>query len=205
MNSKFDEKLCKQYPKIFAQRNMPVNQTAMCWGFQCGDGWYALVDSLCFLIQTHIDYEHETFNKLVGWQKKHKILSFIHKVCYPLYTLCDKTRALPKEIKKCTQVVASTVKEKFGGLRFYVSGGDYVTESYIRFAEFMSNSICENCGTTDGVEQTEGWIYTMCKSCLAAQKNELAERNKKLAKLIKRKTKNGASRGRSKARRAKKA
>ena len=134
MNKELDKELCKKYPKIFAQRNMPMNQTAMCWGFQHGDGWYTLVDSLCFLIQAHIDHINDP--------------------------------------KKCSQVVASTVKEKFGGLRFYTSGGDKVTESYIRFASFLSNSTCEMCGTTAGVEQTEGWIYTMCKPCLKKFKND---------------------------------
>jgi hypothetical protein len=143
MKQKLDETLCKKYPKIFAQRGLPMNQTAMCWGFQCGDGWYTLIDSLCRLIQYH----------------------------------CDDS--------KCTQLEATTVKEKFGGLRFYVTGGDAVTEAYIRFAEFLSNDVCETCGTTAGVEQTEGWIYTMCKPCLKKFKNKQNFRTSLFGKLLK--------------------
>ena len=24
-----------------------MNKTLMCWGFECGDGWFALIDTLC--------------------------------------------------------------------------------------------------------------------------------------------------------------
>ena len=27
----------------------------MCWGFECGDGWYRLIDTLCDTIQGYID------------------------------------------------------------------------------------------------------------------------------------------------------
>jgi len=185
MNQKIDEQLCKKYPKIFAQRGLPMNQTAMCWGFQCGDGWYTLINSLCFLIQAHIDGDEERVTRLNEWRKKHRVLSFLHWVHYPLYRAFDRT--LPKEIRKCNQVEATTVKEKFGGLRFYVNGGDRATEAYIHFAEFLSNSVCEDCGATIGVTQTSGWVYTRCPSCLDKQD-----------KIIKGKPKNGADSGRSK-------
>ena len=47
MKKELDEKLCADYPLIFQDRNKPMNQTAMCWGFSCGDGWHA---TLC---ETH--------------------------------------------------------------------------------------------------------------------------------------------------------
>lgn len=47
MRRELDEQLCRKYPEIFAQRGLPMNQTAMCWGFECGDGWYKLIDDLC--------------------------------------------------------------------------------------------------------------------------------------------------------------
>lgn len=43
----FDKYMCETYPKIFRQRNMPMNQTCMCWGFNIGKGWYAILDNLC--------------------------------------------------------------------------------------------------------------------------------------------------------------
>ena len=64
------------------------------------------------------------------------------------------------------QVEAVQVKEKFGGLRFYVNGADDKVYGMINLAEQMSYKICERCGSTDGVTQTKGWIYTLCKNCL---------------------------------------
>lgn len=31
---------------LYAQRRMPMNSTCMCWGFECGDGWFGLLDRL---------------------------------------------------------------------------------------------------------------------------------------------------------------
>ena len=83
--------------------------------------------------------------------------------------LCGEIQSHIDRDKKIPQVEALQVKEKFGGLRFYVSGGDEYTESIIDFAEELSYSICENCGTTEGVTQTEGWIVTLCKKCMGEE------------------------------------
>jgi hypothetical protein len=63
MREELDNALCVKYPKIFAQRNLPMNETAMCWGFCCGDGWYDILNSLCSQIQHHIDWKQEQKEK----------------------------------------------------------------------------------------------------------------------------------------------
>ena len=55
MKQELDELLCKKYPKMFVNRNMSMQETAMCWGFSCGDGWFVLIDELCGSIQSYID------------------------------------------------------------------------------------------------------------------------------------------------------
>ena len=32
-----------------------MQNTAMCWGFDCGDGWYNILDALCASIQNYAD------------------------------------------------------------------------------------------------------------------------------------------------------
>ena len=59
------------------------------------------------------------------------------------------------------QVVAEQVKEKFGGLRFYVQGGDEYTQGVIAMAEMMSGKVCEECGAP-GASGGNGWISTLC-------------------------------------------
>ncbi len=69
------------------------------------------------------------------------------------------------------QIVATQVKEKFGGLRFYVNSATDGQYGAINLAEAMSMSICEQCGTTQDVSQTKtGWIKTLCVKC---QKKEV--------------------------------
>jgi len=42
MRQELDNLLCAVAPKLYAQRNMPMSQTCMCWGFP-GDGWFGLL------------------------------------------------------------------------------------------------------------------------------------------------------------------
>lgn len=55
MDEKLQNKLYSKYPKIFGQKDLPMNQTCMCWGISHSDGWYDILDRLCNLIQWHVD------------------------------------------------------------------------------------------------------------------------------------------------------
>ena len=57
------------------------------------------------------------------------------------------------------------IKEKYGRLCFYISGGNDMINGMIWLAENMSRSICETCGSRINVGQTERWIYTICETC----------------------------------------
>jgi hypothetical protein len=136
MNQELDEQLCAKYPKIFVNRNADMRTTAMCWGFECGDGWYNIIDKLCGNIQSHID-----------WSIKNNA-----------WDLEKDTKNVRSIIP---QVVAVQVKEKFGGLRFYYDGGDDYIRGLSSMAESMSMVICETCGAP-GKRRGGGWIYTAC-------------------------------------------
>lgn len=72
-----------------------------------------------------------------------------------------------------SQVVAAQVKTKFGGLRFYINGGTDEQYGAISFAESLSYSICEYCGSMEDVGQTRGWIITLCKKCAKKENKEI--------------------------------
>lgn len=55
MTDEKDAALCAKYPKIFSERNMSMQETCMCWGLDCGDGWYDLIDTLCCQLQSEVD------------------------------------------------------------------------------------------------------------------------------------------------------
>lgn len=43
MNKELDDKLVQAFPNLYADRNAPMNMTAMCWGFEFGDGWKDII------------------------------------------------------------------------------------------------------------------------------------------------------------------
>ena len=71
---------------------------------------------------------------------------------------------LSEEEKEIIQPLASQVKEKFGGLRFYISGGTERMHGAIHMAEAMSFKLCEDCGAP-GYKRPGGLGSTLCDSC----------------------------------------
>jgi hypothetical protein len=53
------------------------------------------------------------------------------------------------------------IKEKFGGLRFYMRGYNEIIDSFIQKAEDLSVHTCEKCGQP-GTQLKSGWILTLC-------------------------------------------
>lgn len=47
MSPELDQALCEKFPHIFKDRYADMKETAMCWGFECGDGWYTIIHDLC--------------------------------------------------------------------------------------------------------------------------------------------------------------
>lgn len=75
MNNELNNKLFNKYPKIFRQKDLPANQTCMCWGIECGDGWYHIINNLCSAIQHHVDWKQENdpnFPQIEAVQVKEK-------------------------------------------------------------------------------------------------------------------------------------
>jgi hypothetical protein len=72
-------------------------------------------------------------------------------------------RSIPDEgLRK--QVFLSQGKEKFGGLRWYMSRYVPFIEGVVSLAEDMSLTICERCGNK-GKPRDGGWITTLCDKC----------------------------------------
>lgn len=184
MKPELDEALCAKYPKIFRDRRAPMTQTAMCWGLSCGDGWYTIIDVLCSKIQRHIDHSRKEraralrYNRALRRAVAGDQAGLERYYTLPGYGVNDWTKKnVAKDLESpqyrpapeaVPQVVAMQVKEKFGGLRFYVNHGDNTIYSYIEFAESMSYRTCEECGTP-GKTYTDGWHVTLCERHAAEQ------------------------------------
>jgi hypothetical protein len=66
-----------------------------------------------------------------------------------------------KQGQDIAQVEVNQIKEKFGGLRFYYSGGDDQVHGMVRMAESFADTLCEECGSI-GKRRGGGWIRTLC-------------------------------------------
>lgn len=134
MTEERDKTLCAKYPKIFRNRRGDPKQTLMCFGFEHDDGWYDIIDTLCNTIQHHLDWKR-------GLDE--------------FKTLSDE------EWDESHQTVAVQVKEKWGGLRFYVNSSDDYIDGAIALAESLSLRTCEQCGAP-GKPRGGGWVRTLC-------------------------------------------
>lgn len=164
MNKHLEKYFVETYPKIFSEMYGPVDKTCMHWGIDCGDGWFNLLDSLCYKIQYRID---NRVNDLKSG-----------------YVTQGEFDLIP-------QVVAKQVKEKFGTLHFYYKGGDNTINSYIEMAESLSAFICEDCGLSDlSLGSTTNWIRNLCPKCAKRfmsddfREDERFVQNKKKLKLL---------------------
>lgn len=65
------------------------------------------------------------------------------------------------------------IKEKYGGLRLYVTAAPKEILDKLDELEEKSYTICENCGSTKDVttEETNGWVWTLCKKCREKKEN----------------------------------
>jgi len=179
MKKEHDEYLCKVYPKMMVNRNKHMQETCMCWGFECGDGWFQILNQLMGNIQHHIDWKIRQreviikFNKIkeAGQSGNAELFADLMAAEYGDKGLSAdfiKERAeefmrqplqeVPAEIP---QVTLDQVKEKFGTLRFYYTGGDDYIRGLVSMAESMSGVTCETCGKP-GTQTSGGWIKTAC-------------------------------------------
>jgi len=124
MNQDNTQKLYTDFDHLFRDRHKSKQESSMCWGFQCGDGWFPLVYEIAQMITDYVK----------------------------LYPEAD--------------CATFQVKEKFGGLRFYINGGDETLRRAIMNMCQKSLAICELCSAPATSRQSHtGAVRTLCDAC----------------------------------------
>lgn len=141
MDAELQEKLYEKYPYLFDNRHRSPMESCLAFGIETGNGWYELLGSVCWKI-----FQHER-------------------------NIADRVRIRTQNDKPNDQsdleyipVKFDQIKEKFGGLRIYFSGGDDYVRGVVSMAEEYSYKVCEVCGNP-GKPNKDGWITTLCESC----------------------------------------
>lgn len=124
MSPEKEELLYNRYSDLYSHRHLPASESCMCWGFECGDGWFDLIDEL--------------------------------------------SKSL---VKLDPAIRVGQVKEKYGGLRFYLDKGASdenlwsTVDDLIDGAEAKSYEICEGCGSENNVTIKNRWVGPICEDC----------------------------------------
>lgn len=139
MDTHLETELYEKYPYLFSNKDLGPRQSCMAFGIECGNGWYEILSSVCFIITQH-EKNIEARNKYFYKEDRES------------------------EVVIYQQVKFDQIKEKFGGLRIYYSGGDDYISGVIKMADEMSYNICEVCGNK-GKPNKDGWIKPLCENC----------------------------------------
>jgi hypothetical protein len=147
MTPELEQHIREKYPLIFSQRcEMSIN-----------DGWFDIIDILCGNIQNRIDNVIRQREYTIEWNKNVNDPDFEWTAAF----VEREEREVPELVE---QVVATQIKEKFGTLRFYYSGGNDYIRGLEAMAVSMSGVICEQCGSpgTSRSNKKQRWILVLC-------------------------------------------
>lgn len=160
MKPELEQQLIEKYPKLFGDVNKSPKESLMCFGMECGDGWYNILENLCGYIE--------------NLQKTHS------------YFLATNDKNDEHANFHCPDVVFNQIKEKYGTLRVYWNFGELdheelksrvkdtkqlnlylnkytdTIENAIDFCEYLSSITCEITGRP-GKLYSKGWCVTLCK------------------------------------------
>lgn len=137
-------------------------------------GWHHLIYSLVAQISEHVSYQRHSrklaliYNR--AWNKANNgDLESLTRYLIQRGRSVARERVLtammsPPRIvpEKCDRVRIEQVKEKFGSLRFYYTGGDDHIRSIVSFTETLTAQICEVCGSPGHQRTVNGWVRTVC-------------------------------------------
>jgi hypothetical protein len=119
MDKKLDLKLFNAFPMLYGQKDKPLTESLMGFGFECENGWAEIIWALS--------------EKIEQWNKEHPD----------------------------TPVQAMQVKEKYGGLRFYVNHEPDEIRALIDKAEKKSYKTCEMTGKPGRLCIKGSWYKTL--------------------------------------------
>jgi hypothetical protein len=128
MREELDKKLCEEFPNLYRERSLPMDQSCLSFGFEVPNTWFDI-----------------------------------------LYELSKKLDALYKDLPKDDEYPAVIqVKEKFGGLRYYMGSiPEHLsekTDEYVQEAEDKSYRTCEECGKEGKNRSIQGWLSVLCET-----------------------------------------
>ena len=148
MRQHLQDILFEKYPKIFIQKDLPMTRTCMCWGIQCGDGWFYLLDELCNRIQQHVD--NKKIQQVEAAQVKSKWGGLIFYV--------DNSNEYVDGLISMAERISYRVRERNGyGLSVDIDDKDRIIDVGIK--SNVKNISTDSQSTSQGCENEEIDLY----------------------------------------------
>ena len=139
MNKHYENYLMRKYPLLYPKETFRG-------GFAVGDGWFNIINALSAeLCYKYTSAKHRYEYALNKNQSQVDIDTAKHE-------MIEAGKTHPRAVQ---------VKEKFGGLCFYVDRTEDDHWQLIRFAECLSLKTCEECGKRGKLRKL-GWLQSLC-------------------------------------------
>lgn len=153
MRGNWDKALCKDFPKLYAQRGLSPRETCMCWGFSCGDGWEPIIRRLSAKLEAA---------GAVAVQVKEKfgtLRFYIEGIAQPTPLRTRLHRIWLHLTGRGTWLWTWWKPWQLWWILDYPPAWDWIQE-----AKTESAKTCERCGEP-GTLCGGPWLYTFCESC----------------------------------------
>lgn len=160
--------LMEEFPLLFREKDLPMNMTCMCWGIECGIGWYQPIYKLCCKLESLNEFFFKQHGFIVKADQVKEKMGTLH-----FYWSFDK--AEPGKFGWTPELEEQWNRPRYIHLRDAVCD---IVQKAVNTAEDECFRTCEHCGRTIGSifsprYETVGWISYICEDCL----KKLQEKN----------------------------
>lgn len=144
MNKDLENELYKLGPILYQEKDLPMQQTCMCWGFECPDSWFDLLKELTITLES-INNTYKGKYECVAQQVKEKFgyLSFYGGV-----------KVLIDNPTKDDLKLADELDKQF--------------HKAVCKAEYQSSQVCCMCGKPS-TKVSRGYVLYYCDECFDKQ------------------------------------
>ena len=143
MRKELENRFYEVAPVFYSEKDIDVQETCMCFGFECGDGWFepllefskevARINGIA--MKSHICFVASQIKQKFG-----DIRVYWHTKSFP--DMCDQ------------------IPNREDAMRLYSMMNNAINTLVLR-----CRNTCENCGATHHIITTDGWIQRLCIKC----------------------------------------
>ena len=143
------QELYDKFPKLFRQQDLSMQETCMCWGIACGDGWFDIINEACEKL-TALANEYNATIEFGQVKEKFGGLRLYIDITYEGNNekqIVIDVISPTGEVTTLTKTPKEVVWQK--------------AHEITSHAEELSYKTCEVCGKP-GVTRNGSWISTLC-------------------------------------------